>query len=107
MVFLLVHCAENIRGEIQSSSPKVLVHGLEKEFVVWLVEDLFKIQQGDIFCSYGDLHQVRGLLLVDVIDDFGLRHLCAGEKSRTFSQKRQATEGAEVALTLLGTQLGS
>lgn len=59
-----------------SSSPKVLVHRLEEELVVWLVQHLFKIQQSDVFGSYRYLHQVRRLLLVDVINYLGFRHLC-------------------------------
>lgn len=64
-------------GELQekNGSPKVLVHRLKEELVVWLVQDLFKIQQSDIFRSNWYLHQVRSLLLVDVIDYFGFRHL--------------------------------
>lgn len=56
------------------SSPEVLVHRLEEEFVVWLVQDLFKIQQSDIFGSNWYLHQIRRLLFVDVINNFGFRH---------------------------------
>lgn len=56
------------------SSPEVLVHRLEEELVVWLVQDLFKIQQRDIFGSNGYLHQVRRLLFIDVINYFGFRH---------------------------------
>ena len=62
---------------LQTHSPKVLVHGLEEEFVVGLVQDLFKIQQSDILGRNGYLHQVRRLLLVDVIYNFGFCHLDA------------------------------
>lgn len=60
------------------NSPKVLIHGLEEELIVGLIEDLFKVQQCDLLRGDGDLHQVRRLLLVDMIDYFGFRHfLCS------------------------------
>lgn len=61
-------------GGNHCSSPKVLVHRLEEEFVVWLVQDLLKIQQSNVFGRYGYLHQIRRLLFVDVINDFSFRH---------------------------------
>lgn len=67
--------AEGKRG--RSGSPEILIHGLEEEFVVRLVQDLLKIQQSYILGSDGDLHQIRRLLFVDVINNFGFRHGCS------------------------------
>lgn len=74
-----------------SSSPEVLVHRLEEEFVVWLVQDLFKIQQSDVFGSNGYLHQIRRLLFVDVIDYFGFRHVYGYLYSPPFQSCKSTT----------------
>lgn len=71
------------------NSPKVLIHGLEEELIVGFIEDLFKVQQCDLFRGDGDLHQVRRLLFVDMIDYFGFRHFlcsfpCVGPTKLTF-----------------------
>lgn len=60
-----------------SNSPEILIHRLEEEFVVRLIQDLLKIQQSYILSSNGDLHQIRRLLFVDVINNFGFRHGCS------------------------------
>lgn len=90
-------------------SPKVLVHRLEEEFVVGLVQDLFKIQQSDIFGSDWNLHQIRRLLFVDVINYFGFRHFCGcfppfspPSPRRKVTKKNGYKVRAEVALNELG-----
>lgn len=56
-------------------SPEVVVHGLEEEFDVGFVQDLFEVRQGDAFRGHADPDQVGGLLVLQVIDDPGLlRH---------------------------------
>lgn len=61
----------------RSRSPEILVHGLEEELVAVdgpVAEDIFEIGQSDFFRRDGQLHQIGGLLLVYVVDDFSLRH---------------------------------
>lgn len=55
-------------------SPEVVVHGLEEEFDVGFVQDLFEVRQGDAFRGHVDPDQVGGLLVLQVIDDPGLLH---------------------------------
>lgn len=64
-------------GERKAHSPKILIHGFEEEFVVVdgpVAEDIFEIGQRDFLRRHGQLHQVGGLLFINVIDDFCLRH---------------------------------
>lgn len=56
-------------------SPEVVIHGLEEEFDVGFVEDLFEVRQGDALRGHADPDQVGGLLVLQVVDDPGLlRH---------------------------------
>lgn len=84
-----------------SGSPEILIHRLEEEFVVRLVQDLLKIQQSYILGSNGDLHQIRRLLVVDVINNFGFRHGCSFLSKLELTHQRATNQG-EVALTLSG-----
>lgn len=83
------------------NSPEVLVHRLEEEFVVRLVQDLFKIQQSDFLSRYGNLHQVRRLLFVNVINYFSLRHV-SWLKS-TFPLFYESMEEAAAILLMLAS----
>ena len=56
-------------------SPEVVVHGLEEEFDVGFVQDLFEVRQGDAPRGHVDPDQVGGVLVLQVVDDPGLfRH---------------------------------
>lgn len=55
--------------------PEVIVHGLEKELVIWLLEDILEVGQSDFVRRHRQLHQIRCLLVVEVVDNFGLPHL--------------------------------
>lgn len=89
----------------QCSSPEVLVHRLEEELVVWLVQDLFKIQQSDIFGSNRYLHQIRRLLFVDVINYFGFRHVSGCFSSHTQSQRRGSVNFVVLAPARLAAEV--
>lgn len=82
-------------------SPEVLVHRLEEEFVVRLVQDLFKIQQSDFLSRYGNLHQVRRLLFVNVINYFSLRHV--SQLNSTFPLFYESMEEAAAMLLMLAS----
>lgn len=57
-------------------SPEVVIHGLEEEFDVGFVQDLFEVRQGDVLRGHADPDQVGGLLVLQVVDDPGLlRHV--------------------------------
>lgn len=55
--------------------PKVIVHRLEEEFVIWFLEDIFEVCEGDFVRRDIQLHQIRCLLVVEVVDNFGFPHL--------------------------------
>lgn len=98
--FVLHAKTEESRRE-KKSSPEILIHRLEEEFVVRLVQDLLKIQQSYILGSNGDLHQIRRLLFVDMINNFGFRHGCSCLSTLERNHQRATNQG-EVALTVSG-----
>lgn len=55
--------------------PEVIVHRFEEEFVIWLLEDIFEVCQSDFVRRHRQFHQIRRLLVVEVVDNFGLPHL--------------------------------
>lgn len=54
--------------------PEIIVHGFEEKFIVGFIEDIFEVGESDVFGGYGQFDEIRSLLLVEVIDDLGLRH---------------------------------
>lgn len=55
-------------------SPKVVVHGLEEKLVAGFFEGIFQVGEGDRVSRDGDLHQVRSLLFVQMVDHFSFPH---------------------------------
>lgn len=58
-----------------SQLPEVIVHRFEEEFAIWLLENIFEVRQCDFVRWHRQLHQIRCLLVVEVVDNFGLPHL--------------------------------
>ena len=56
------------------SSPDIVVHRLEEEFLVRAVQLRLEIRERDDAWTTGNLHHVRRFFLVDVVDDLGLLH---------------------------------
>lgn len=56
------------------SSPEIVVHRLEEELIAGSLQNALKVRQGDALGGQGQLHQVRRLLPVQVVDDLGLAH---------------------------------
>ena len=59
---------------VSLSLPNIVIHGLEKELLVRAVQLRLEIGQRDDAWTTGNLHHVRRLFLVDVVDDLGLFH---------------------------------
>lgn len=55
--------------------PEVIVHRFEEEFVIGFLEDIFEVRQSDFVRRHRQFHQIRCLLVVEVVDNFGLPHL--------------------------------
>lgn len=55
--------------------PEVIVHRFEEEFAIWLLENIFEVRQCHFVRWHRQLHQIWGLLVVEVVDNFGLPHL--------------------------------
>ena len=51
---------------------------LEEELVIWPVEDILEVGQGDPVRTHGQLDQVRSVLVIDVVDHLD-RRLQRGE----------------------------
>lgn len=58
-----------------SQLPEVIVHRFEEEFAIWLLENIFEVRQCDSVCWHRQLHKIWCLLVVEVVDNFGLPHL--------------------------------
>lgn len=73
-----VHDAAHLSDQSHRSrdSPEVVIHRFEEEFLVRFVQNLFEVRQGDALRGHVDPDQVRGLLILQVVDDPGLlRHV--------------------------------
>lgn len=67
-------CADSTLNTIKPL-PEVIVHRFEEEFVIWFLEDIFEVCQSDFVRRHRQFHQIRRLLVVEVVDNFGLPHL--------------------------------
>ena len=85
-------CKEDYITQIIISS-----HYLEEEFVVWPVEDIFKIGKSDSVRTNGEFDKVGCVLVVDVIDHFRLlrRHTNSGATSHGNNLEVRRWEGEE------------
>lgn len=66
----------------QQQLPEVIVHRFEEKLVIWLLEDILEVRQSDFVRRHGQLHQIRRLLVVEVVDNFGLPHLALRLEAR-------------------------
>lgn len=55
--------------------PEVVVHGLEEKLIVGPIEDVFEVGQRDFVGRDRQLDQIRRVLVIDMIDHFGLFHI--------------------------------
>jgi len=65
--------------------PKVIVHRFKKELVVGSVERRFEVTEGDSVRRYGQLDEVGGIFIINVINNlclFGGGHDALDQSSR-------------------------
>lgn len=92
-------------GEAEPSSPEIVVHRLEEELIAGSLQNALKVGQGDALGGQGQLHQVRRLLPVQVVDDLGLAHgsglgpggpraACSGGRAGPLGRRRRQRRSA-------------
>lgn len=75
--------------------PEVVVHGLEEKLIVGPIEDVFEVGQRDFVGRDRQLDQIRRVLVIDMIDHFGLFHIRGDRRaaaSDRFTTARQERE---------------
>lgn len=71
MCVLYTECEEEA---VMKSLPEIIIHRLEEKFIVGFIQDLLKVCQSDLLGRDWHFHQVRSLLVVQVVDNFRLPH---------------------------------
>lgn len=54
--------------------PKVIVHRFEVKLVIWFLQHIFEVCESDSVRWNRYFHQIRCLLVVEVVDNLGLSH---------------------------------